>query len=226
MVYDNISEGVFMRRPNRFIAEVEINGAVEVCHVKNTGRCKELLVPSARVFVNRSDNPTRATKYDLVAVYKGDRLINMDSYAPNRAFGEYLRQGGLIPGATLIKPEAKYGGSRFDFYVETAERKAFVEVKGVTLEENGVAMFPDAPTERGVKHLNELAKCVADGYDAYVVFVIQMEGVKHFTPNYATHAEFGETLKAVTQAGVKAFAYDCLVTPGSMEINCRVPIKL
>ncbi|GHU88210.1 sugar fermentation stimulation protein SfsA [Clostridia bacterium] len=226
MVYENISEGAFLRRPNRFIAEVEINGAVEVCHVKNTGRCKELLVPSARVFVNRSDNPARATKYDLVAVYKGDRLINMDSYAPNRAFGEYLRQGGLIPDATLIKPEVKYGGSRFDFYVETSERKAFVEVKGVTLEDNGIAMFPDAPTERGVKHLNELAKCVADGYDAYAVFVIQMEGVKHFTPNYATHAEFGETLKAVIQAGVKAFAYDCLVTPDSMKINCRVPIKL
>jgi sugar fermentation stimulation protein A len=225
VIYQNIREGAFLRRPNRFIAEVEIGGVVEVCHVKNTGRCKELLVPRARVFVNRSNNPARSTKYDLIAVYKSDRLINMDSSAPNHAFGEFLSCGGLIPGATLIKPETTYGGSRFDFYAVADGRKAFIEVKGVTLEDNGVAMFPDAPTERGVKHLNELAKCVADGYEAYAVFVIQMEGVKRFTPNYATHAEFGETLKTVAARGVKAVAYDCLVTPDSMAINRRVPIK-
>ena len=226
MVYENIREGIFLRRPNRFIVEVEINGVTEICHVKNTGRCKELLVPGARVFVNQSNNPARSTKYDLIAVYKGERLINMDSYAPNRAFGEYLRQGWFLPGAEIIKPEAKYGGSRFDFYIEAEKRKVFIEVKGVTLEENGVAMFPDAPTERGIKHLDELARSVADGYDAYVVFMIQMEGVKHFTPNYKTHPEFVEALKAAINTGVKAAAFDCLVTASTMEINCRIPIKL
>jgi len=226
MVYEKIREGIFLRRPNRFIAEVEINGVTEICHVKNTGRCKELLVPGARVFVNQANNPSRSTKYDLIAVYKGERLINMDSNAPNRAFGEHLRQSGFIPDAALIKPEAKCGGSRFDFYIEAGKRKAFIEVKGVTLEENGIAMFPDAPTERGIKHLNELARCVAEGYEAYVVFVIQMEGVKHFTPNYITHPEFGAALKAAINAGVKAVALDCLVTAGTMEINCRIPIKL
>ncbi|GHV39816.1 sugar fermentation stimulation protein SfsA [Clostridia bacterium] len=226
MVYDNIREGVFLRRPNRFIAEVEIGGSVEVVHVKNTGRCKELLTPGAKVYLSEAANQKRATKYDLVAVYKEKRLINMDSYAPNRAFGEFLRQGRLLPGATLVKPETKYGGSRFDFYIEAGGRKAYIEVKGVTLEKNGVAMFPDAPTERGVKHLNELAKCVADGYEAFAVFVIQMEGVRYFTPNYKMHPEFGAALAAAMQAGVTALAFDCLVTANSMVINCRVPIKL
>jgi sugar fermentation stimulation protein A len=227
MIYDSIREGVFLRRPNRFIAEMEINGKTEICHVKNTGRCKELLISGAKVYVNESANPARTTKYDLISVWKGERLINMDSQAPNRAFGDYLRQGGFIENVTLIKPEAKYGGSRFDFYVEAGERKIYIEVKGVTLEENGVAMFPDAPTERGVKHLNELAKCVADGFEAYVIFIIQMKGVLYFAPNYRTHPEFGAALTGAMESGVKAVALECLVTADSMKIGGgSLPIKV
>ena len=240
MTYDNIHIGIFHSRPNRFIAEVEIDGKIEICHVKNTGRCKELLVSGATVYVNKADNPNRSTKYDLIAVEKavGDSygkavgkinkhlLINMDSYAPNIAFSEYIRQGNFIENTTLVKSEAKYGASRFDFYVETAETKIFIEVKGVTLEENRIAMFPDAPTERGIKHLNELAACIAAGYNAYVIFVVQMEGISHFTPNYKTHAAFGETLSKVMEMGVKALAFDCKVTPDSMVINKQIPIKL
>jgi len=226
MVYNNIRKGIFLSRHNRFIAEVEIDGKVEICHVKNTGRCRELLIPGVTVYVDYVDNPSRSTAYDLIAVYKGDTLINMDSYAPNRAFGEYLRQGKLFDDVTFVKAESKYGGSRFDFYVETAKSKAFIEVKGVTLEENGVAMFPDAPTERGVKHLNELASCIADGYDTYVVFVIQMKGISHFTPNYKTHQAFGDTLAKVTEAGVKVLAFDCIVKPDGMIIDEAVAIRL
>ena len=240
VTYENIHKGIFRSRPNRFIAEVEIDGKIEICHVKNTGRCKELLVTGAAVFVNKADNPNRSTKYDMIAVEKiaGDsegnakarinshRLINMDSYAPNITFGEYIRQGNFIEDITLVKSEAKYGASRFDFYVETAAAKAFIEVKGVTLEEKGIAMFPDAPTERGVKHLNELAACISAGYNAYVVFIIQMEGIFHFAPNYKTHAAFGETLSKVMDMGVRALAFDCKVTPGSMVINKQIPIRL
>ena len=225
ITYDNIHKGIFINRPNRFIAEVEIDGKIENCHVKNTGRCKELLIPQARVYVNYVENPSRATKYDLIAVEKGDLLINMDSYAPNVAFGEYLRQGKFLENLTLIKPEAKYGTSRFDFYIETVDSKAFIEVKGVTLEENGIAMFPDAPTERGIKHLKELATCISKGYEAYVIFVIQMKGVSHFTPNYKTHAAFGETLEQVMNAGVHAMAFDCVVTVDKMEIDKQIPIE-
>jgi len=229
MICNNIHKGIFISRPNRFIAEVEINGKIETCHVKNTGRCKELLIPNATVYVDYVNNPSRSTAYDLIAVYKGDTLINIDSQAPNRAFGEYLRQGkfdGNIGGKiTLVKAEAKYGGSRFDFYVETATTKAFIEVKGVTLEENGVAMFPDAPTERGIKHLNELAACIDDGYEAYAVFVIQMKGITHFTPNYKTHKAFGDTLAKVANTGVKVLAFDCTVKPNEMIISEATPIK-
>lgn len=226
MVYHNIKKGIFRSRPNRFIAEVEIDGKVEICHVKNTGRCRELLIPGVVVYVDYVNSPSRSTAYDLIAVYKGDVLINIDSYAPNRAFGEYLRQGKLFDDVSLVKAETKYGGSRFDFYVETATTKAFIEVKGVTLEENGVAMFPDAPTERGIKHLNELASCTLDGYDAYVVFVIQMKGVSHFTPNDKTHQAFGDTLAKVTAAGVTALAFDCIIQPDEMMIDNPVTIKL
>jgi len=226
MIYNDIHKGVFINRPNRFIAEVEINGKVEICHVKNTGRCRELLIPGAMVYVNYADNPKRSTAYDLVAVYKNDVLVNIDSYASNLAFGEYLRQGKFLDDVTYVKAEAKYGGSRFDFYAETAVSKAFIEVKGVTLEENGVAMFPDAPTERGVKHLNELAVCIADGYDAYAVFVIQMKGVSHFTPNFKTHQAFGDTLAKVADAGVNVLAFDCVVKPDEMVIGSPIPIKL
>jgi len=226
MTYKNIHKGIFINRPNRFMAEVEINNKTELCHVKNTGRCKELLIPGATVYANYVDNPKRSTKYDLVTVQKGDTLINIDSYAPNIAFGEYLRQGKFIEDVTKVKAEAKYGSSRFDFYVETELNKAFIEVKGVTLEKRGVASFPDAPTERGIKHLNELAACIADGYDAYVVFVIQMKGIEYFTPNYEIHAAFGETLAKVANMGVKVKAFDCLVTSNEMTVDKPIEVKL
>ena len=225
-LYKHIHEGVFLRRPNRFIAEVEIDGRVESCHVKNTGRCMELLIPGAKIYMNKSDNPTRSTKYDLISVWKGDRLINMDSQAPNLVFGDYLRQGCFIKDITLVKPEATHGNSRFDFYVEASSRKAFIEVKGVTLERNSIAMFPDAPTERGVKHLNELAHCISAGYEAYVIFIVQMQGISHFTPNYKTHQEFGDALSAAMNVGVKAAAFDCTVIADAMTINNCIPILL
>ena len=223
-LYNNICEGIFHLRPNRFIAEVEVDGKIERCHVKNTGRCKELLVPNARVYVNHSEKAERATKYDLVAVWKGDRLVNMDSQAPNKAFLEHLQSGRYLDGITHIKSEAKYGDSRFDFYIETGERKIFIEVKGVTLEMDGIALFPDAPTERGIKHLQGLARCIDDGYEAHVVFVVQMNGIRHFAPNDITHPAFGTTLSDVIKSGVKAVAFDCMVTPDSLTINGNLPV--
>jgi len=226
MIYDNICEGVFLARPNRFIAHVEVNGKTEIVHVKNTGRCKELLIPGAKVVLQKSDNPNRSTQYDLIAVWKDDRLVNIDSQAPNKVFLEFLQSGQYIDGITHIKSEAKYGGSRFDFYVEAGERKIFIEVKGVTLEEDGVVLFPDAPTERGVKHLNELAKCVRERYEAHVVFVVQMSDVRYFTPNNKNHSVFGEALIAAKKAGVKVAALDCTVTENSMIIGKPVPVRL
>lgn len=226
MNYSDTVIGTFLSRPNRFIAHVMVDGETVVCHVKNTGRCKELLIPGARVVLQKSDKPERKTGYDLIAVWKGERLINMDSGAPNKVFGEYLGSGLYIEGLTLIKPETKYGNSRFDFYAEAGERKIFIEVKGVTLEENGVVMFPDAPTERGVKHLNELAGCVRDGYEAHAIFIIQMSGVRYFTPNVKTHRLFGEALIAAHKAGVKITALDCELTENSLNVGNSVPVKL
>jgi sugar fermentation stimulation protein A len=205
---------------------VEIDGHIERAHVKNTVRCLELLVPGAELYLSEAGNSKRATRYDVAAVRKGDRLINMDASAPNIAFGEYLQRREYIDGLTLIKPEAKYGASRFDFYVETRERKVFIEVKGVTLEQNGAAMFPDAPTERGVKHLKDLAGCVRDGYEARVVFVVQMAGVLYFTPNDNTPPAFGAALAAAMESGVAADAFDCIVTPDSMSIGKAVEVRL
>lgn len=226
MTYTNTFAAIFLSRPNRFIAHVEIDGKIEIVHVKNTGRCKELLIPGVEVILQRSDNPSRTTKYDLIAVYKGDRLINIDSQAPNHVFYEYLQTGKYIDSITMIKPEAKYGGSRFDFYVEAGDRRIFIEVKGVTLEESGVVLFPDAPTLRGVKHLNELTQCVGEGYEAHVVFVIQMKNVRYFTPNNKTHPEFGAALIAAQKAGVKIAAMDCMVTENSLYIGDPVPVQL
>jgi sugar fermentation stimulation protein A len=226
MIYNNITLAIFRTRPNRFIAHVEVCGKEVVTHVKNTGRCKELLIPGARVVLQKSDNPGRKTAYDLIAVWKGKRLINMDSSAPNKVFLEYMQSGQYIKGITFIKPEAKYGDSRFDFYVEVGKRKIFMEVKGVTLEENNAALFPDAPTQRGVRHLKELAQCLGEGYEAHVVFVIQMSDVRHFTPNYKTHPAFGETLITAEMAGVKVAAFDCLVTENSLLIGNHVPVLL
>ncbi len=226
MRYDNVTEAVFMRRPNRFIAEVEINGKTETVHVKNTGRCRELLVPGARVWLTESKNPARKTKYDLIAVRKGEMLVNLDSQIPNSAAAEWIQSSGLVPDLTQLRREMKYGDSRFDLYLEHGGKRAFVEVKGVTLEQDGVARFPDAPTERGVKHVEELIRCLGDGYEAYLLFVIQMQGVHRFEPNWATHPEFGEALQKAHAAGVKLLAYDCDVSPDSIQIRNPVPIRL
>ncbi len=224
MRYARVREGVFLARPNRFIAEVSLEGVPAVCHVKNTGRCRELLVPGAKVWLAEAGNSARRTKFDLVAVRKGARLINMDAAAPNRAFGEFLAAGGLFERPEFIRPETVFGDSRFDFYVEAGERRAFLEVKGVTLEEDGVVLFPDAPTQRGVKHLLGLTEAVRAGFEAYAVFVVQMADVQYFTPNRRTHPAFAEALERARNAGVRVLSYDCAVTPESMEIGKPVPI--
>lgn len=224
MYYKNIAEGRFIERPNRFVARVEMEGRTEKVHVKNTGRCRELLVKDAKVYLEKSDNPDRSTAYDLVAVEKGGRTVNMDSQAPNKAVDEWLRGGGLFPDVTLVLPEKKFGKSRFDFYLETEREKIFIEVKGVTLEEEGVVSFPDAPSDRAVKHVRELVEAKRKGYRVFVLFVIQMEGVKYFTPNRQTHPEFAEALCQAAEAGVEVLAYDCRVTPDSMII--RKPVKV
>lgn len=226
MQYKNIIEGKFISRPNRFIANVEISGKTEVCHVKNTGRCRELLIPGAVVYLEKSDNPNRKTKYDLISVYKGDRLINMDSQAPNKVFGEWLENGSLFKNVSLIRPETKYKNSRFDFYAEADGKRIFAEVKGVTLERDGVALFPDAPTERGIKHINELCECVIDGYEGYIVFVVQMSGVKHFAPNIETHKAFADALKNAEKCGVNILCLDCITERNSLRINEYVPVKI
>lgn len=226
MHYTDIIEGKFLSRPNRFIAHVDINGSIEVCHVKNTGRCKELFVPGATVFLQKSSNPNRKTKYDLIAVIKNGILINVDSQIPNAVAAQWIENGGLFPDVTYLKREKTYGNSRFDLYVETPERKAFIEVKGVTLENEGLACFPDAPTERGVKHVQELCKCINDGYEAYILFVIQMKGVRSFSPNWKTHPAFGEALLAAEKAGVQILAYDCDVTKDSIFMKDVVPVLL
>ena len=195
MQYQKIHPAVFRARPNRFVAQVELAGETVTCHVKNTGRCRELLVPGARVYLEESGNPNRKTKYDLIAVEKGERLINMDAQAPNQVFGEWARAGKWVPDLTLLRPETKYGASRFDFYWEAPDRRGFVEVKGVTLEEDGVVRFPDAPTLRGVKHLEELIAAKEAGYEAAVCFVVQMGDVEWMEPNDRTHPEFGEALR-------------------------------
>ena len=226
MIYENIKTAKFIDRPNRFIANVEIDGKSEVCHVKNTGRCRELLTEGAAVYVQEINDSKRKTKYDLISVYKGERLINMDSQVPNKVFHEWLLRKELFKNIKLIKPECKYKNSRFDFYIEADNKKIFVEVKGVTLEENGVVMFPDAPTERGLKHLNELSESADDGYEAYVCFVIQMKDVLYFTPNYKTHNEFGEALKCIEKNGVNLIALDCEVTKDSITAGNLVGIVL
>jgi len=226
LIYENIKTAKFIDRPNRFIANVEIDGKSEVCHVKNTGRCRELLTEGAAVYVQEINDSKRKTKYDLISVYKGERLINMDSQVPNKVFHEWLLRKELFKNIKLIKPECKYKNSRFDFYIEADNKKIFVEVKGVTLEENGVVMFPDAPTERGLKHLNELSESADDGYEAYVCFVIQMKDVLYFTPNYKTHNEFGEALKCIEKNGVNLIALDCEVTKDSITAGNLVGIVL
>ena len=260
MKYNRVVPGIFQKRPNRFIAHVCIHGKEEVCHVKNTGRCKELLVPGCTVYCAVSDNPNRKTKFDLIAVKKkvenheGDAdqnttasddknalsanhknefetdtvlLINMDSQAPNAAVKEWLASGASPFGQIdLLKPECRHGNSRFDFYLECNKRKIFIEVKGVTLEDDGVVLFPDAPTERGVKHVHELIQCHAEGYETYILFVVQMERARYFTPNRKTHPQFADALCEAKQAGVELLAYMCTVSPDEIKIDKPLEIKL
>jgi len=271
MKYNQVVPGTFLQRPNRFIAHVLINGKEEICHVKNTGRCRELLIPGCTVYCAVSDNPQRKTKYDLIAVEKiiesqtifanagitsqygkstpeahSTLLVNMDSQAPNAAVKEWLRSGAAPFGSIdYMKPEYKYGNSRFDFYLEcktetkrtgtaptpaenetTRSRKIFLEVKGVTLEDNGVVLFPDAPTDRGVKHVRELIRCREEGFETYVLFVVQMERALYFTPNRKTHPQFADALRDAQKAGVHLLAYTCKATPDEMNINKELKIRL
>lgn len=230
MHYSNCTAGTFLSRPNRFVAQVALDGRTETCHVKNTGRCRELLIPGCRVYLTRSDNPARKTKYDLIAVEKetarGPLLINMDAQAPNHVFEAWARADQFRPGLTLLRPETVYGASRFDFYWETDTDRGFVEVKGVTLEEDGVARFPDAPTLRGVKHLEELIAARQAGYQAALCFIVQFSGAKYVTPNDTTHPQFGQALRRAAAAGVEVFALGCAVTPDSLTAEEFVPVRL
>ena len=226
MEYKNTVRGIFISRPNRFIAEVRVDGEIKICHVKNTGRCRELLLPGARVILEHSASENRKTEYDLIAVYKGDMLINIDSQAPNKVFGEWVTAGGFIPNADLIKPECRYGDSRFDFYIEAAGRRVFTEIKGVTLERDGIVMFPDAPTERGVKHIRELMAAARAGYEASVVFVVQMENCRYFIPNRETHPALADALIEAREAGVGIFAFSCRVTESTLRIAEPVEVRL
>ena len=243
MHYQNVRAAKFIDRPNRFIAHVELDGSVETVHVKNTGRCRELLVPGCTVYLEKGTNPNRKTAYDLIAVEKGSSLINMDAQAPNKVFAEWAAAGGFLSNVTAIRPEYTYGGSRLDFCIETKERLHLhqmkpllcietkerlhlVEVKGVTLEENGNALFPDAPTERGVKHIRELQRAAETGLDAVLFFVVQIRDIHSVAPNDATHPAFGEALREAAAHGVRVLAYDCDVTPDSLKIRREVPVIL
>lgn len=226
MKYENTVKGKFISRPNRFIAYVDVDGEARVCHVKNTGRCRELLIEGAEVVLEKSNNPARKTAYDLIAVYKNGKLINIDSQAPNFVFGEWTKSTDFFGRLNLVKPECTYGNSRFDYYFETKDRRIFVEVKGVTLEKDGVLLFPDAPTERGVKHLRELIEAKKSGYEAYVFFVIQMESCKYFTPNRDTHPEFADALKEAAENGVQVRAVNCRIGEDSLDILDFVEVRI
>ena len=246
MKYENITTGIFRERPNRFIALVEVDGTIEKCHVKNTGRCRELLQPGAVLYLQdcMQAGAGRRTRYDVIAVQKGDQIVNMDSQVPNKAVAEWIRGGNLFQGAVLVRPEQKFGQSRFDLYLEyeknaanggdfqnsglsCGERvQAFMEIKGVTLEEDGVARFPDAPTERGIKHLKELCACRKEGYEAYVFFLIQMKGVHRLEPNWKTHEAFGKALQEAAACGVHILAYDSVVTEDSIVVGDPIPVRL
>lgn len=230
MTYENVIKATFLSRPNRFIARVLLDGKEETVHVKNTGRCREILIPGCTVFLEKAKNPGRKTPYDLIAVEKitenGTILINMDSQIPNAAAAEFLPVSGLFPEGTVFRREVTYGKSRFDLCAENDTEKAFIEVKGVTLESNGLALFPDAPTERGVKHIRELIEAKKAGFGAYIMFIIQMENVHTFSPNRLMHPEFAEALSEAKNAGVEILAYTCTVTPDSIKVKNPVKISL
>ena len=224
MTYPNTLPAVFLSRPNRFVAQVLLEGAEVTVHVKNTGRCRELLIPGVRVWLTKSGNPKRKTAYDLIAVEKGARLINLDAQAPNAVFAQWAQAGRFIPGLDSLKAEQTFGDSRFDFSWTAGKRRGFVEVKGVTLEENGAVYFPDAPTQRGGKHLRGLMDCLSQGYEAAVCFIVQMEGVDFFSPNDRTHPAFGDALREAAKAGVQILALDCTVKENA--ITARAPVAL
>lgn len=226
MQYYHVSKAVFIDRPNRFIAHVETTDGVQRVHVKNTGRCRELLVPGATVYLEEGRGEKRTTKYDLIAVEKAGHIINMDAQAPNRLFAEWAATGGFLPDVTAIRKEYSYGSSRLDFCLETPEGIHLVEVKGVTLEENGIARFPDAPTERGIKHIRELQRAVENGLQATLCFVVQMEGVHHVEPNDVTHPAFGAALREAKAAGVGVCACDCFVSAERVTIREMIPVQL
>ncbi len=226
MKYTNITPAKFIKRHNRFVAEVEIGGEAVLCHVKNTGRCRELLREGGTVYLEKAENPARKYQYSLIAVQKGDRLVNMDSSAPNKAVYEWLKKGEYFKNVTLIKPESTYGKSRFDFYFEYDGKKAYMEVKGVTLENEGVVSFPDAPTERGVKHLKELCDCLKEGFETYVMFVVQMKDVLYFTANGKNDPAFERALLNAAAEGVRVLCFDCEVTEDEMTIGKAVHVKL
>lgn len=231
MKYKSIYKAEFISRPNRFIAKVLLDGVEETVHVKNTGRCRELLIPGCTVYLEKSDNPERKTLYDLVATRKptgdgGTVLVNMDSQTVNSVAAEWLPKSGLFSKDAVIKREVTHHSSRFDFYIEDGDGKSFLEVKGVTLERDGTALFPDAPTERGTKHLLELCRCIDEGYGAYVLFVIQMKGTKELIPNRETDPAFAKALETCRDKGVKIIAVDCSVTPDSITIDKEIPVVI
>ena len=226
MRYGTVIPGRFVDRPNRFVAHVETAEGLQTVHVKNTGRCRELLLPGAAVYLERGTSPARKTAFDLIAVEKGERLINMDAQAPNKVFGEWVRGGGFLPGVMAVRPEFTFGESRLDFCLETPQGPCLVEVKGVTLEEGGAARFPDAPTERGVKHIRELQRAAEAGFGAVLFFVVQMEGIRSVAPNDETHHAFGAALREAAAHGVRVCAWDCAVTPDSLTIRREVPVLL
>ena len=226
MRYDHVISARFLERPNRFIARVETAEGMQTVHVKNTGRCKELLVPGAEVYLAKGSNPNRKTAYDLIAVKKNGLLVNMDAQAPNQVFAEWALRGGFLPAVKALRREYTYGESRLDFCLETERGLHLVEVKGVTLEEQGEARFPDAPTERGVKHIRELQRAVENGLDATLFFVVQMENMHCVSPNDVTHPAFGTALREAAAAGVHVCAWDCAVTPDSLSIRQQVPVLL
>ena len=227
MRYERIRTGTFLLRKNRFIAEVEMDGRVVDCHVKNTGRCRELFIPGVKAILQESNNPNRKTRFDLIAVYKNRQLVNVDSQVTNTVVEEWVKESGYFRDLKLVQREVSYGKSRFDIYVEYGEdKRAFIEVKGVTLEENGIARFPDAPTLRGVKHVEELITCMRDGYEAYLFFVVQMKHISHVEPNWKTHPEFGYALQKAVSAGVHLLAYDCLMTEDSIQVDQPLPVVI
>lgn len=226
MKYNNIKEAVFIKRPNRFIAHVFLDGREEICHVKNTGRLGELLVPDAKVFVCQSDNPNRKTKYSLIAVENDGIIYNIDSQAPNQLAYEWVKTGGFIDNVTLIKPEKTYKKSRFDLYIEAQDRKIFMEVKGVTLNQDGCGLFPDAPTERGKKHVLELCEAMEEGFEAYILFVVKFSPVNNFKPNTVRQPDFTKSLMDAKEKGVHVMAVCCQVSPGEISIKKEIPVIL